>query len=311
MPASKSSLPDTGPSRHGIIGMVGSLYLDRPEHLALNNLWVGLLLQSLEHTFSENERPTRFFNRVQVPGQPPVPLREAIVSLIAEGVDAVAVIALGVDPAEVDDSLAVLEKQNTPVVCVTSGALRRPVPHLFYDNHYAGYQAAEHLLRRKCKDILFLAPFMAPWVKERLAGVTAAMEHARLAPQSVLVFPEQVGQWVQEEEPQAHGYKAAQAAFEQGCVGESGRGGIVCVNDGVALGFLRAATERGLTAGKDFALVSFDDHPEARIVGLTTFRPPMDMLGKEAALLLMKAMQGEKTCLQVRLRSNLIPRSSA
>jgi DNA-binding LacI/PurR family transcriptional regulator len=120
------------------------------------------------------------------------------------------------------------------------------------------------------------------------------------------VFPRRVGTWVQEEDPEALGYRAGLAAFEDGLV----RSGVVCVNDGVALGFLRAAAERGLEPGRDFGVVGFDDHPDARMVGLTTLRPPMEMLGKETARLLWRARQGETTDLQLRLRSNLIPRKS-
>jgi DNA-binding LacI/PurR family transcriptional regulator len=180
------------------------------------------------------------------------------------------------------------------------------MPHLFYDNRSAGYQAAEHLLRRGCKRILFVAPFRASWVRERLEGVQAAVEHARLPSDAVQIFPRRSGTWVMEEDPEGFGYDAARGAIEEDLVSA----GVVCVNDGVAFGFLRAASERGLTAGNDFTLVGFDDHPNARTAGLTTLRPPMEMIGQEAARLLSRALQGERTDLQVRLRSHLIPRRS-
>jgi DNA-binding LacI/PurR family transcriptional regulator len=288
------------------IGIVASLYFDGSEHLELNNFWVRLILQSLEHAGSQDGRTTQFLNRVPSFGQPLMPLREAIARLLADGVDAITVVALGMDPKEVDDSLGVLENQNIPVVCITSGELSRPLPHLFYDNRSAGYQAAEHLLRNGHREILFFSPFMASWVKERLEGVQAAVQHAQLPTEVVRVFPRRSGPWVQEEDPEILGYLAAQAAFAEKLV----HGSIMCVNDGVAFGFLKAAVERGLTAGEDFALVSFDDHPKARTAGLTTMRPPMEMIGKEAVRMLARALQGETTDLQVRMRSHLISRRS-
>jgi LacI family transcriptional regulator len=286
--------------------MVASLYLYRTDHLELNNFWVRLLLQSLEHALSEEGWTTQFFNRVQAPTQPLVPLREAIAALIADGVDAIAINTLGMEPKEVDDSLSVLDGQDLPVVCVTTAELSRPVPHLFYDSRIAGYQAADHLLRRGCREILCLAPFDASWVRARLEGVHSAVEYARLPANAVRVFPQHTLPWVMEEDPEPFGYDTAQAALEAGLL----HSGVVCVNDGVALGFLRAAAERGLTPGTDFALVSFDDHPAARSVGLTTLRPPIETMGREAARLLSRALLGETNDLQVRLRSHLIPRRS-
>jgi DNA-binding LacI/PurR family transcriptional regulator len=289
------------------IGIVATMYLLGPGHHELNNFWVRSLLQSLEHASAEDSGgTTQFCNRVQPEGHALVPMRDAIATLVSDGVDAVAVIALGTDPAEVDDSLSVLDGCDMPVVCVTSGGLSRPVPHLFYDNRVAGYQAAEHLLRRGDREILFVAPFTAWWVKERLEGVRAAVAQARLPADVVRVFSQRTGLWMQEEDPEQLGCEAGLAAFEEGLV----RGGIVCVNDGVALGFLNAVSNKGLVAGSDFALVSFDDHPEARTAGLTTMRPPMEIMGREAARLLSRALQGETTDLQVRLRMHLIPRRS-
>ena len=244
------------------VGIIATLHVGRSDHVELNNFWVRLLLQSLEHACSAEGSTTHFFNRVPSPlGRPLVPLGRAIAAMADEGVNALAVIALDVDPREVDEGLSALDGRDVPVVCVTLGELSRPVPHLFYENRSAGYQAAEHLFQRGSEDILFLSPFMAAWVKERLEGVHAAAAHARRPSEAVRVFPHRVGPWVQEEDPEALGYHAGRAAFDEGLV----RTGVVCVNDGVALGFLRAASERGLEPGLDFAVVSFDDHPDARM----------------------------------------------
>jgi DNA-binding LacI/PurR family transcriptional regulator/DNA-binding transcriptional regulator YhcF (GntR family) len=301
-PSSQKSLP-VAPTT---IGIIAQLYLFRHDHLELHNFWTRLLLQSLEHTFSEGGRTTQFVNRVEEANRPLVALSDAILSLRREGVSAIAIIAIGVTPKEVDEELAVLEGDDVRVVCITSGALSRPVPHLFYDNRSVGYDAADHLLRCGCREILCLAPFTAPWVTERIDGVRAAVEHAGFAPDAVRIFPEESPEWVMEDDPEVDGYNAAIAALDAGLVAC----GVVCVNDGVAIGLMRAAAERGLTAGKDFMVVGFDDRPDARDVGLTSLRPPMEILAKEAARLLLRPLEGGKTDLQVRLRSHLIPRKS-
>jgi LacI family transcriptional regulator len=88
------------------------------------------------------------------------------------------------------------------------------------------------------------------------------------------------------------------------------RTGIIAVNDHTAYGVLRAATEAGLTPGRDFGLIGFDDAPHSRVVGLTSVRPPLDALGEEAGHLAARALAGDASALQVGLRSLLVPRAS-
>lgn len=288
------------------IGIIAALYLFDQGHMELNNFWVRLLIGSLEQSFSGQGHVTRLFNRVQGPGQPVAPLGESIAYALAQGVDALAVIVFGLPPAEIDAGLAALDGQELPTVCVTSQALRRPIPHVFYDNHSAGYQGAQHLLRGGCRDLAFFSPYAASWAEERIAGALVAAEHAGLAPAALQIAPATPLPWMQEEDPEALGYGAASAILDQ----ETVPSGVICVNDGTAFGFLRAASERGLVAGRDFSVLAFDDHPQARAIQLTSLRPPMAAMGQEAARLLRQALSGENSNLQSCLRWHLIPRAS-
>jgi len=288
------------------IGIVASLYVFNRDHLELHNFWIRLLVQSMEHSFSELSHRTRFYNRVQGQGQPLLPLRESIEAALADGVDALAIIGLGLAPQEVEESLAVLEGKNLPIVCITSGELHRPVSHVFFDNRAAGYDAAYRLLQSGCQDLVYFAPFTALWVQERQEGIADALEYAGLERAALRVYPNRIKPWEQEEDPQILGYEVARAFFAE----EHAPSGVICANDGLALGFLRAADEHGLMAGRDFRIISFDDHPDARHKQLTTLRPPMEAMGQEASQLLLRALHGEQTLLQMRLRWHLIPRSS-
>ena len=301
--AAAPSLRRTAPAT---VGVVASLYGVGDTHLALNNFWVRQAVQTLEHTLSSQGHTAQFFNRAAESGGPVISLEESLRSVIADGVDAVTVIALGADPEEIDRSLFQLDLSHVPLVCISTGALSRPVPHVFYDNQSAGYMAAEELLRQGHREILFFAPFTASWVMERLEGVHSAMRYFGLSPENVRVWPSQSSHWQIEEDPQAIGYKAAHEVFDAGVRFS----GVISVNDGAALGFLRAATERGKVPGIDFAIDSFDDHPEARDFALTSIRPPMEMMGKEAARLLLQALSGEDFNTQVRCRGQLLRRAS-
>ncbi|HEX5322238.1 MAG TPA: LacI family DNA-binding transcriptional regulator, partial [Capsulimonadaceae bacterium] len=300
-------------AKSATIGIISSLYPYRHDHLELNNYWVTLMVQTLEQAFSRDGHVSRFINRVSPDGNETVPLKQSIETALAEGVDALMLVAFGMEAHIVDDALAALDHTDLPVVCITSGALRRPMPHVFFNNHSAGYQAGQFLLRQSSKPILFLTPFSAEWQSERLGGVLAAAEHSGMPASSIRVLPRERGSWVQEEDPEILGYKAAMSVFDELMAqgpASSPLPNVICINDGVAFGLLRAASERGLSPGRDFLVVSFDDHPQSRVRHLTSVRPPMEQMGREAARMLLAALQGEHINLQVCLRWQLIPRGS-
>ena len=60
--------------------------------------------------------------------------------------------------------------ERVPVVLISWDDLRAPLPHLLYDNYYAGYQAAQLLLQNGCDQLIFLAPFYADWARQRIVG---------------------------------------------------------------------------------------------------------------------------------------------
>lgn len=305
-PPDRSVLTDT-------VGIVAALYRFHSDHLELNNYWVGLLIESLEQELSRRGHRTHFFNRVQEREQPPRALSEAIEAAIEAGVGAVAVIAYGPSSREVDGQLAELHSRRFPAVCITSGPLRRPIPHVFVDNRSGGYEAAHHLLRHGCRQLFFLSPFHATWMENRIEGARAAVEHAHLPAESLRVFPADPRPWVQEEDPQVLGYEAAKRLFAEPAF-RSFRAeptGILCINDGVAFGLLDAAAEHGIAVGKDLAVISFDDHREARSRHLTSMRPPMETMGVTASRLLLQTMRGEAASLQSRMPWHLIPRASS
>jgi len=66
--------------------------------------------------------------------------------------------------------------------------------------------------------------------------------------------------------------------------------GFVCASDTVALGVLHTLAERGLVAGRDVAVVGFDDSQVAQVVppGLTSIRQPLE----EVAVEIVRALEG-------------------
>lgn len=70
--------------------------------------------------------------------------------------------------------------------------------------------------------------------------------------------------------------------------------GLVCASDSLALGALRAVADRGLVAGRDAAVVGFDDTPVAMAVapGLTSIRQPVEDAASAIVRLLAERLSG-------------------
>ena len=72
---------------------------------------------------------------------------------------------------------------------------------------------------------------------------------------------------------------------------------VFCANDEMALGFLRAAADRGISIPKQISLVGFDDSPFSFGVtpSLTTVRQPLEEMGAAAIQALEALRQGRPT----------------
>ncbi|HYO88109.1 MAG TPA: substrate-binding domain-containing protein, partial [Candidatus Limnocylindrales bacterium] len=72
---------------------------------------------------------------------------------------------------------------------------------------------------------------------------------------------------------------------------------LVCSNDRMALGVMRAAAWRGVVVGRDFSVVGFDDIPASRFSAppLTTVRQPIHEIGTQLFALLMTVINRRPT----------------
>ena len=285
------------PVSSGTIGIISSVArAEGQEHF---------ILHELEQVLSQQGFSTTVLNRAEDPSHL-LPLADAAQAIAAENVSGVIAVCLDIDKALMAAELSHMALGGLPLVCILAGELPLPIPHVFYDNKSGGYQAAQHLFERGRREITVVAPFQASWVTERITGVQEAAAHG-YAPGGVQVLAGDSRSWQNFEDPRPLGYETARAALSAGW---RPIGGVICVNDGAAFGVLDAAAEFGLEAGKDFALLGFDDEPDARSLGLTSLRPPMQGMAREAARLLLDHRQGVDTSLQVRLRAQVIPRAS-
>lgn len=265
-----------------------------------------LILHELEQVFSQRGISTRLLNRAQ-DATVRIGLRESMEEMLTHGADGIVVICLDLDKEQIAEQISQVQLNGIPTVCILAGDLNLALPHVFYDNRSGGFQAVQHLFERGWSDISVIAPFTASWVSERVAGVKDAVMYSQFHANNVQVFAGQGSAWESGGDPRPIGYRAAKEALRAGW---QLNGGIVCVNDGVAFGVLDAAAELNLEAGKDFAILGFDDESDARFHSLTSLRPPMQGMAREAARLLMDHARGSDGSLQVRLRAHVIARGS-
>lgn len=88
---------------------------------------------------------------------------------------------------------------------------------------------------------------------------------------------------------------------------------LVCFNDKIAVGALRAAQARGLDVPGDLSITGFDDIDVSRATTpeLTTVRQPLEEMGRTAVTLLARLMAGDKVeALHMELATELVVRGS-
>ena len=271
----------------------------------MKDLWVTLTASAVEKTFSHGGGTTRLLNRVSSGPNgetlvQPVPL--SVESLLEQGADCLIIVLLSRSPLEIQEAFEAV-RGRVPVVFVLSQPIELPVPHVFYDQSLAGYQAAQHLLRQGHRQLVFLAPFAAHWVEKRIAGAASAVRHAGLPATALRLLPE-----TQAPYPDEGDFEADLRTRLRACVdlAQLAGTGVIAANDYTAFGLQEIVGEE-----PNFALVGFDDAAPAARRGLTSLRPPLEAMGEEAARLVMQMLDGKQAMMQVRLRSHLIARASS
>jgi LacI family transcriptional regulator len=148
------------------------------------------------------------------------------------------------------------------------------------DNETSARALTEHLIGHGYRRFEFLGdPTESPDVVGRYAGFTTALTEAGLEPP-----PRPV--------PCAFDVPAGYAAARDTLRRRSRPEALVCANDEVALGALRAAEDLGLSVPGDLALTGWDDIMAAHYARLTTVDQSMRELGATAARWLDQRISG-------------------
>src|SRR5712691_7813094 len=196
-----------------------------------------------------------------------------------------------------DAVIAELRKERFPFVLVNRASSRGADDlGVLADNRAGMLSAIDHLVELGHRRIGIVAG------PERLAYAKSALRARRVRPDEAVVS-------VSEGFSEEAGYRAARRVFRAGALPTA----VVCANDLIALGVLRAAHEIGLSVPGELSIVGFNDIPLAGRFDppLTTVRVPQQEMGARAAALLIAELEGERIeARRVLMEATLVVRAS-
>lgn len=196
-----------------------------------------------------------------------------------------------------------IDGKRIPVVFFEE-APREGLDAVVVDNKGAERAAAEHLLAGGRRNIAYIAAPMKRFMmgKKRMEGYLAALKGAGIEPDARL---QREGDYTP-----ASGYRAMRGLLETGLAIDA----VLCGNDQMAVGAVRALLEAGRRIPEDVAVMGFDDNFPATLIDppLSTVSVPKQRMGREAVeLLLWRALEENGAPARtVRLETSVVVRRS-
>jgi DNA-binding LacI/PurR family transcriptional regulator/DNA-binding transcriptional regulator YhcF (GntR family) len=287
----------------GTIGIVTAVHTSGNAE-EYESQWGVKVVHGCEHRLAADPGlTTRSINpwTIAVPS-PLAATTEAITRLMDERVAAIILVGnLPVSP----DFVVRQAAARIPIVFANYERGDHPFPQVCIDNMAAGAAAARHLLTRGYPRLLYFQPFAATWSDERLAGVRSMLGATAADPARLRVIPDRPEPAEIPNQRELAYQRAHEVLADDAWAPHTG---VIAVNDYAAEEFARAAAGRGLVAGRDYGLLGFDDRGRER--GLTSLRPPLEELGREAAGLAVRLLRGESPPLRIVLQHQVIARTS-
>lgn len=192
------------------------------------------------------------------------------------------------------DGLILAERNHTPRTLKMLETAGIPVVELMdsvspcydiavgIDNFAAAQQMTATMISRGCKQVIYLGARQDERTLIRLHGYETAMQIAGLTPGNVMT--------------------AVSSSYSLGaellCKARSrypGMDGVFCTNDDLAIGAVFACQRMGINIPRQLAVAGFHGHDvgQAMTPKLASILTPRDEMGRQAARLLLRKIQGE------------------
>ncbi len=213
--------------------------------------------------------------------------RETLLENLSHGRRCDGLIVISFTPE--DRFLQRFQRYHIPVVIADFADER--IPSIYVDNVAGGYIATKHLLDLGHTRIGYILDHIEPQNgsggnepgADRQKGYQRALTEAGIAFDPKLVS-----------ESGLHSRERGAIAAHRLLNHPNPPSAIFAASDMIALGVMEYARSQGLHIPGDLAVVGFDDIELASFAGLTTVRQPMQEMGRHAAEIVTRLMQGEK-----------------
>lgn len=225
-------------------------------------------------------------------------------------VQAAAIVPILVTPQDHIKFAQLIMEAKFPMVLVDHCPAGIDCPSVQFDCFHAGCTVTDHLLKTGASRIGFLTNNgLRLSGRNRHQGYVWAMRENGLQPDPELVSFES-NSHPNFDDPFREPTEIAKAYLKR--VNVTKLDAVVCSNDVLAIGLLRAADELGFKVPEDFRVAGIDDLRLSAELGLTTYRPPFEALGIRAFEMLDRISSGNVSdnC-AVSLRGELVVRRSA
>ncbi len=223
---------------------------------------------------------------------------QQIRSLLARGADALMLIGFDRSPSVYD----LLRRRGVPYVISWAHDPKNPDPATGFDNRQAMFDLTQHVLNLGHRALAVIAAPQAEndRARDRVTGVMDACRAAGLDTAGIAIL----------ETP--YSIENGRAAMAELLTRSPRPTVVLCGNDVLAVGALRAARDAGLTVPGDISITGFDDIELAEIVepGLTTVHVPHRQMGTEAARMIIALLRGETLEPRPPLATRLVHRAS-
>ncbi len=223
---------------------------------------------------------------------------DQIRTLVARGAEALLLIGYH----RKDGVYAMLEKRGVPALITWAHQAEAPQSSVGFDNMGAMAGLARLAIRQGHERIGFISAPVADNDRagDRVAGARLAMEEAGLDANGLILV----------ETP--YGIETGDAAFRQIMAAKAPPTLVLCGNDVLAVGALKAARAMGLAVPQDVSITGFDDIELAILAepALTTVHVPHRAMGKRAAALIVEMSTGPHAKQSVELKTEIVIRDS-
>ncbi|MGJ8610950.1 MAG: LacI family DNA-binding transcriptional regulator [Octadecabacter sp.] len=223
---------------------------------------------------------------------------EQIRSLVARGADALLLIGHERDPEIYD----FLRTQGVPFIVTWTYDTAAGHPSVGFDNKTAMTEMATHVIKQGHKQLGFVTASTIgnDRTAARLAGMQAAMALAGLGPDNLTCVET------------TYGIEQGAVAFEKVMQSNPRPTAVICGNDVLAVGAMRAARELGISVPDDVSITGFDDMELAKVAypPLCTVHVPHREMGRRAALVLANHLKNGEPLASAKLATHVVLRGS-